>query len=140
MNVWNKEHRGQGFWFYELALIVVILGILVVLSIPIYSSIVSRAREEVGAANARILNIGVGILETMHPEKLPAVPEQTALVQGRPHRIPATAAGTYNPFYALHKEALLDFLDLADVEYVAWSLETERYVSDPDSDGIRRDE
>ncbi len=138
MNILNKENRGQGFWFYELTLIILIVGILAMVSVPIYSSIVSRVKEEVGGAYARMLNIGISALEQMHPEKLPAVQKQTAIINGKEHIIRATGQGTYNHFNEIHRNKLMDFLSLTHVKYVTWVIDGNRYIGDSDSDGIRK--
>ena len=136
MNVWKREHRGQGFWLYELTLIISIIAVLVIVSFPIYSNILSRVREEVGGANARMLNAGITTLESFLPEKLPAVDEQDVTELGERHSSKATTQGTYNHCSEIHRHGLMDFLGLEQVKHVSWSVEDRRYISDPDSQGI----
>ncbi|GEM_PF-4605787 len=118
-------------WSVEFLLALVIIGLLVVIAFPVYSAVLQRTREQVGQTNARMLNTGIRALESFHGQKLSAEGEEDT-ADGQ------TSTGRYNHSVQAHRNVLLDFFELEEVEYVSWASDRRRYVPDSDGDGIKR--
>lgn len=96
----------QGFTLMELMIVVVILGILAGVAVPVYNGVQKTARQNVGEANAEMLNRGIITWVALEAE---GAPEEVDDYDDEDDQ-----------------DALLEWLELDEVKYVRT-----RETSDP---------
>jgi len=57
--IWKRLKGEEGFTLIELMIVVVVIGILAGIAVPMYRGVQDKAKEEVGKANAQMLNQGI---------------------------------------------------------------------------------